>query len=240
MAGSVNAADNLTINANASDPAPRAAWEAVVAGFKRENPEVDVRLNLFDHESYKKSIRNWLTSASPDVVFWFVGNRMRDFVSRGLFEDVSSLFTPVVRAEISKPALDLVTVEGKQFGVPYSYYQVGFYYRRDLLAKAGVTEPPSDWNGLLGTCRSLKAVGLEPFAIGTKDLWPAAAWFDYLNLRLNGSAFHLQLTAGTISYLDARVRAVFARWRELIELGCFSRNHASATWRERPSIAVPR
>ena len=79
-------ARTLIINANTSDPAPRAAWEAVVADFRRDNPGVDVKFNLYDHESYKKSIRNWLTGASPDVVFWFAGNRMREFVSRNLLD----------------------------------------------------------------------------------------------------------------------------------------------------------
>ena len=57
--------------------------------------------------------------------------------------------------------------------------------------------------------------GIEPIAIGTRDLWPAAAWFDYLDLRQNGLAFHMALMQGKVAYTDPRVRAVFERWREL-------------------------
>ena len=74
----------LVINSNNADPAPRAAWQAVVDRFQRENPDLSVELNVYDHESYKKAIRGWLTSAPPDVVFWFAGNRMRQFVTPGL------------------------------------------------------------------------------------------------------------------------------------------------------------
>lgn len=229
-------AGTLTINANASDPAPRAAWDAAVDGFKRENPDVVVKFNNFDHESYKRSIRNWLTGASPDIVFWFAGNRMREFVRLGLLEDVSTQFTPAVRSELHRPAIDLVTVDGRQYGAPYSYYQVGFYFRRDLLEKAGLAEAPKDWPALLDACRKLKGSGVDAFAIGSKDLWPTAAWFDYLNLRINGAAFHLDLTGGAVPFTDSRVREVFARWRELIELGCFSRNHASVSWQESQAL----
>ena len=83
-----------SINANSADPAPRAAWEAAVGQFQREHPDVQVQFNVYDHESYKKAIRNWLTGAPPDVVFWFAGHRMRQFVAPGLLEDVSDLFTP--------------------------------------------------------------------------------------------------------------------------------------------------
>jgi multiple sugar transport system substrate-binding protein len=226
----------LVINANTSDPAPRAAWEAVVADFQRDNPGVDVKFNIYDHESYKKSIRNWLTGASPDVVFWFAGNRMREFVGRKLLADVSDLFSEEVRAAMPRAGVDLVSVNGRQYGVPYSYYQIGFYFRRDLLERAGVKQAPATWADLVAVCRSLKADGLEPFAIGSKDLWPTAAWFDYLNLRTNGHDFHMALMRGEVPYTDERVRAVFAKWRELLDLGCFARNHASLSWQESQAL----
>ena len=235
MAGPASAR-TLIINANTSDPAPRAAWEAVVADFRRDNPGVEVKFNLYDHESYKKSIRNWLTGASPDVVFWFAGNRMREFVGRNLLTDVSGLFDDEVRASISRAGIDLVSVEGRQYGVPYSYYQLGLYFRRDLLERAGVKQAPATWADLIETCRALKADGVEPFAIGSKDLWPTAAWFDYINLRSNGHAFHMALTRGEVPYTDTRVRAVFAKWGELLELGCFAKNHASLSWQESQAL----
>jgi ABC-type glycerol-3-phosphate transport system substrate-binding protein len=34
-------------------------------------------------------------------------------------------------------ALELVSHAGRQYGVAYTYYHVGFYYRRDVLAGAG-------------------------------------------------------------------------------------------------------
>lgn len=223
-------AGTLVINANTSDPAPRAAWEAAVQRFQREHPDVQVRLNIYDHESYKRAIRNWLTAAPPDVVFWFAGQRMRQLVEPGLLADVSELYTSEVREALHPSALELMSVRGRQYGVPYTYYPVGLYYRRDLM------QAPASWADLLAICERLAARGLEPIAIGTRDLWPAAAWFDYLNLRLNGYDFHMALMDGGIPYTDTRVRAVFARWRELLERGCFSRNHASSSWQESQAL----
>jgi multiple sugar transport system substrate-binding protein len=229
-------ARTLVINANTSDPAPRAAWEAIVADFQRDNPEVDVKFNVYDHESYKKAIRNWLTGASPDVVFWFAGDRMREFVTRKMLTDVSDVFSEGVRASLPRAGIDLVSVKGRQYGVPYSYYQIGLYFRRDLLDRAGFREAPATWAELIEACRGLKAEGLEPFAIGSKDLWPTAAWFDYLDLRTNGHAFHMALTRGEVPYTDQRVRSVFAKWRELLDLGCFAKNHASLSWQESQAL----
>ena len=129
-----------------------------------------------------------------------------------------------------------MTVDGRQYGVPYSTYQIGLYFRRDLLEGAGIAQAPRDWAELIEACRKLKSAGLDAIAIGSKDLWPTAAWFDYLNLRINGHAFHMELMRGAVPYTDSRVRAVFARWRELVDLGCFSRNHASVSWQESQAL----
>ena len=225
-------ASTLVINSNASDPAPRAAWEQVAKRFQNENPHIKVQLNVFDHESYKTSIRDWLTGAPPDVVLWFAGVRMRQFVELNLLTDVSALYEPQVKDELHPSAIDLVTFRGRQFGVPYAYYNVGFFFRRDLLQKADVASFPTDWPAFLAACGKLKAAGVTPIAIGTKDLWPAAAWFDYLDLRSNGFAFHVDLMQGKIAYTDARVYALFARWRELLDNGCFVSHHASVKWQE--------
>jgi len=229
-------AGTLVVNANTADPAPRAAWEELAARFQAENPDVELRLNIYDGESYKKSIRNWLTSAPPDVVYWNAGYRMRQFVTPGLLEDVSDLYTPAVKASIHPSALDLVSVAGRQYGVPYTYYPIGFFYRRDLLQSADMGEMPRDWDGLVAACLKLKAKGIEPFAIGTRDLWPAAAWFDYIDLRLNGLQFHLDLMRGAIPYTDPRVARVFEYWRVLVTAGCFSRNHSSSSWQESQAL----
>ena len=229
-------AGTLVINSNTTDPAPHAAWQAAVDRFQFENPDLTVEFNVYDHESYKKAIRIWLTGMPPDVVFWFGGNRMRPFAARGLLMDLSELYGADARARMHPSALNLVSHGGRQFGVPYTYYQVGFYYRRDVLAAAGVREPPGTFGELVAACDKLKAAGVEPFAIGTRDLWPAAAWFDYLDLRENGYAFHMSLMEGAVAYTDPRVRAVFDRWRELVDRNCFSRNHASSSWQESQAL----
>jgi multiple sugar transport system substrate-binding protein len=228
-------AGTLVVNANASDPAPRAAWQAVAARFAKENPDVRVELNVYDHESYKKAIRNWLTGMPPDVVFWFAGERMRQLSQPGLLEDVSDLYTREARDALHPSAVALVTDRGRQYGVPYAYYQIGLYYRRDILQSAGIAEPRT-WDDLLSACEKLTGRGIEPIAIGTRDLWPAAAWFDYLDLRINGLAFHLSLMEGRVPYTDPRVRAVLTAWNELVARNCFSANHASASWQESQAL----
>lgn len=224
-------AGTLVLNTDASDPMPKAAFEAMVKGFEAENPDIKVKINVFDHEGYKTSIRNFLTAQPPDLITWYAGNRMAPFIEAGLIEDVSDLWVKEGLSETLKSAEASMTVKGKQWGVPYTYYQWGIYYRKDIFNKLGISEPKT-WQELLAASAKIKAAGMTPFAIGTKQSWPTAGWFDYLNLRVNGYKFHMELTSGKVAYTDKRVTAVFDKWDELVKPSYFLANHASFTWQE--------
>lgn len=227
-------AGEITINSDHSDPVPKKAMEELIADFQKANPDVTVKWNNFDHEGYKSAIRNFLTADAPDVVAWYAGNRMEPFVKAGLFDDVTDVWTANGLDEQLKSSATSMTIDGKKWGMPYTYYQWGIYYRKDIFAEQGIT-PPKTWAELLAASEKLKAAGITPFTIGTKALWPTGGWFDYLNLRVNGYEFHMELTAGKVPYTDPRVKAVFEKWGELVKADYFIANHAAIDWQD----AVP-
>jgi len=231
LLGAQAMAGELVINYDGSDPAPKEAFAMVIEKFGAENPDITVKWNLFDHEGYKTSIRNFLTADAPDVAAWYAGNRMAPFVNAGLFEDVSDVWADNGLDEAMASTAPSMTIDGKKWGVPYTYYQWGIYYRKDIFADKGI-EVPTNWEEFLAACATLKEAGITPITIGTKYLWTAAGVFDYLNLRTNGYEVHNDLTAGKIAYTDERIVAVFEKWAELVEPGYFIEDHAAFSWQE--------
>lgn len=224
-------AGELIINTDASDPAPKAAWQQMADGFMKENPDVKIKINTFDHEGFKTSIRNFLSANPPDIVTWYAGNRMAPFVNANLFEDVSDVWAKEGLKEKLKSANSAMTINGKQYGVPYTYYQWGVYYNKSVFTKHGIAVP-TNWEDLVKSSAKLKAAGVTPFAIGTKALWPTGGWFDYMNMRVNGYQFHMDLTSGKVPYTDKRVAAVFDKWDQLVKPGYYLSNHASIDWQD--------
>ncbi len=96
-----------------------------------------------------------------------------------------------------------MTIDGKQWGVPYTYYQWGVYYRKDIFDQYGLSEPAT-WAEEKANCQTLLDNGVKCYTIGTKFLWTAGGWFDYLNMRTNGYDFHARLTAGEESWTVGR------------------------------------
>ncbi|WP_375566759.1 ABC transporter substrate-binding protein [Oceaniradius stylonematis] len=231
MAGSASASE-LVITFDDLNPAPKAAFEAAVEAFRAANPDIEVTANNGDREAHKNTIRSALQNDAPDVITWYPGNRMAPFVDAGLFMDISDLWASDPNLsqhfEAIKPTMSR---DGKQWGVPYSYYQWGVYYRKDIFDKLGLSEPTT-WDEMLAACDVMKENGVTPFTIGTKFLWTAAGVFDYLNLRTNGYEVHNALTAGEIKYTDDRIRATFANWETMLERCSFVDNHATMSWQE--------
>ncbi|MEM8741832.1 MAG: ABC transporter substrate-binding protein [Pseudomonadota bacterium] len=221
---------DLKIFLDTSNPAPRATMEELIGDFQALHPELNIETTIIDREAYKTQIRNFLTANAPDVATWYAGNRMLPYVEPGLFEDVSDLWEGELSEKLASTKAAM-TIDGKQWGVPYSYYQWGVYYRLDIYEELGLEEP-TDWESFKANCQAILDSGRKCFTIGTKFLWTAAGWFDYLNLRQNGYEFHMDLTAGKVEWTDQRVVDTFGRWRELIDMGAYVDNHTSYSWQE--------
>ncbi len=220
-------------NSNQSDPGPRAFDEAIVADWNAANPEMPVRHSTVNHEDFKQAIRAYLVAEpAPDVLTWFAGNRARFFIDRGLILPISDVWEDAGwNDSFPKGFRALSEVDGEAYFLPVSYYWWAVYYRPSIFAEQGIT-PPETWDELLAACDTLDGAGLIPITIGTKFRWTAAAWFDYLNMRINGPEFHLSLMLGNESYTDPRVKDVFVHWQELFDHNCFIENPAAYSWQE--------
>jgi multiple sugar transport system substrate-binding protein len=233
LAGPVSAelTGDLRIFLDTSNPAPRATMEAMIGRFQEQHPGLNIETTVIDREAYKTQIRNFLTANTPDVATWYAANRMRPYVEAGLFEDVSDLWAEPAIADNLASTKGALTIDGKQWGVPYTYYQWGVYYRADIYNELGLSEP-ANWDEEKANCAKIVASGRACYAIGTKFLWTAGGWFDYLNMRTNGFDFHMQLARGEVEWTDSRVRDTFANWRRLIDMGGFVADHQNYSWQE--------
>ena len=221
------------------DPIPLAAMEALIADFEAANPDVDVQLNTFDHEGYKTAIRNFLTTDAPDLANWYAGNRMAPFVKAGQFQDVTDVWDANGLNDSLGSAAASMTIDGKKWGVPYTYYQWGIYFNKDAYKAAGVDVPAAtgvDWATFVSNCEKFKAAGIDCLTTGTKALWPGAGIFDYMSLRTNGYEWHMDLANGKIAWTDPSVKKVFT------ELGkvqpYVTANHAAIDWQDAAALLV--
>ncbi len=191
--------DAATLNVNVSARGnQRSTWQDAFDKFKKANPDVDLKVTYITEEAYKVQMGGWLATDPPDVVSWHDGERMAYYAQRGLLEDLSPDWSKNGWSQQYASVKEASTYKGKQYAAPLGYDAYGFFYRKDLFEKAGIKSEPKTWDEFLDACKKLKASGVAPIAVAARDSWTLAAWFDYLDLRINGNAFHQQLMAGEI------------------------------------------
>ena len=98
---------------------------------------------------------------------------------------------------------------GKQVFVPTSYYWWGIFYRKSNFAKWGVRSRRPGTSS--STCATSSRARASPRSATVPAATPRGsppAWFDYLNMRVNGATFHRELLAGKHRFDDPEVRKV--------------------------------
>lgn len=169
---------------NATADPGKSYYQSVADAYRQAHPNVTIKVQPLQNEQFSTKIPVALQSNNPPDIFQqWGGGQLADQVRAGKVQDLTEAVRPWIGS--LGPAVNNWQVDGKQYGVPYTFGIVGFWYNKSLFQKAGITAPPATFEDLLGAVQKLKSAGVAaPIAIGSKDKWPDAFYWDYLALRL--------------------------------------------------------
>jgi len=185
---------------NANQGTGKALWAQVAKEFEKSHPGVTIQDVPLQNEQFTTKIPLALQSNDPPDVFQnWGGGGLVDQVKAGKVADVTKYVSPWIK-DIGGAAAGW-QVGGKQYAIPYSLGVVGFWYDKELFAKAGITSPPKTWPQFTADVQKLKTAGITPIAIGSKDRWPDAFYWDYFATKLCSKAT-MQLSAVTYNFKD--------------------------------------
>ncbi|WP_307531261.1 ABC transporter substrate-binding protein [Paraglaciecola psychrophila] len=228
----VLAKQQLKIAASISNSAQRAAYYNLIRAFEDEYPDTQISITSFTSEVFKTKFPQMLLSDQYDILNWHAGERLFEYIEQGNVASISDIFTAKeMTGMFEKVVIDAISLEEKIYALLIFYYQIGSYCHKPLFLKFGLTEP-SNWDEFIEVCDILKQNNVSPIYIGNKSNWPATAWLDYLNLRLNGIQFHKDLMRGEASYLDERIQNVLKKLQYISEANYFIQNHQDLEWKQ--------
>jgi raffinose/stachyose/melibiose transport system substrate-binding protein len=157
-------------------------FQNVIKTFEASHPNITITNVPLQNEQFKTKITPALRGSNPPDIFqqWGSGQQATQ-VKTGKLADLSTDVSSWV-GQLGVPATAWQT-DGKWYGIPYDLHVVGFWYRKDLFAQAGITTPPTTITELVTDDNMLKAKGIAPIAVGMKDGWPGAFWWEYFAVR---------------------------------------------------------
>jgi raffinose/stachyose/melibiose transport system substrate-binding protein len=168
---------------NANQDPGMTFWKTVADEYTAAHPNVTLQITPTQNEDFKTKLPLALNSDTPPDIFQsWGGGGLKQQVDAAKVQDLSAA-TASWTSTIIPAALSPYQIDGKQYGIPYDLGLVGFWYNKDLFTAAGIATPPATWDDFIADVAKLKTSGTAPIAVGEKDTWTGAFWWEYLALR---------------------------------------------------------
>src|SRR3954471_16407618 len=198
-------------------------WEDVAREFEAKTPGVKIETQFLENEAYKAKLPSMLQSKDrPQIIYSWAGGVLKSQIEAGVLEDITAQLGDT-KNNLSPAAVNAFTADGKIYGIPFAQSQVGFFYNKELMAKAGVDGAAiKTWDDLLGAVKKLKAAGVTPLMVGGADKWPLHFYWTYLAGRVGGKpAFEAALRGENGGFAGETFVKAGQLFKQLVDLQPF-------------------
>jgi raffinose/stachyose/melibiose transport system substrate-binding protein len=193
-------ADPVTLQmwTNATADPLKGIFQKAADDYHAAHSDVTIQITPIQNEQFTTKIPLALSSDNPPDIYFNQGaHLLADQSQSGKVADITDSTKSWI-GDVGTAAGNW-TVDGKQMGIPYTMHVVGFWYRKDLFEQAGITGTPATMKDLNDDIAKLKAKGIAPIALGGKDRWPDAFYYDIFALRLcDKDTMKTQMAAGKL------------------------------------------
>ena len=162
------AADVVTIHVLTMDQAglKPAEIDQIARDFEAKNPDIKVVMEYLSYDFIHDKIVTGMAAKPPAYdavmldVIW-----PDEFIKAGYLLDVTDRITPEMKSGMFEASWNGVTRNGKVYGLPWLMDVKYFMYNKDMLQKAGITDPPKTWEELVEQAKIIKEKGVVEFPI---------------------------------------------------------------------------
>lgn len=143
--------------------------DVLAKDFMAQNPGVTVKVTPIAWEiAHDKLLTSVAGGQTPDVsqmgTTW-----MGEFAATGALEEVPD---SIDMESFFEGARNTAIIDDKPMGVPWYVETRLLYYRKDIAEKAGITEPPANWDELKAMAKAMKEKGGARYGIAlAPDNW---------------------------------------------------------------------
>jgi multiple sugar transport system substrate-binding protein len=163
---------------------------ALVKEFETANPGVKVQVTAIPWDAAHDKFTTAITAnKTPDIAM--VGTTwMGEFAGMGALDPTPGTIDKSVFFDGAQKTTE---VDGTSYGIPWYVETRLVYYRTDLAEKAGITSPPTDWDGLKAMAKAMQdkagakwGIGLQAGGTGSWQSVMPFAWSAGADLTKDG------------------------------------------------------
>jgi len=156
----------------------------------------------------------------PDMAVLAAPGTMQEFAKDGKLVALDSfLDMNKIRSEYSQGWLDLCTVDGQLYAIPYkAANKATVWYNPKVFDTYGLGVPQT-WDELIALSDQLVAAGLSPWSIGVESGgtsgWPGTDWIGQILLSESGAEVYDQWVDHEIPWTDSQVKSAWEKFGQI-------------------------
>lgn len=147
------------------DPAELEVWNQIVADFHQAKPNITVKVEVSDWDSYWTKLKTLLSADTPPDVFAMDAPLYLDYQSRGVLLNLQPYLdkNPDLLKGVYPQTLDAYKTSDGMYGLPRDFQTIVLFYNKDMFDAAGVAYPTGDWtyDDLRDAAKKLTIVGAD-------------------------------------------------------------------------------
>jgi multiple sugar transport system substrate-binding protein len=159
--------------------ATQPTFEGMAKEFMAAHPDVDIKIEVVQWDNLQQRLTTDIAGGNPPDIT-LIGTRwLVDYVHNDIAEPLDSYITPEFKSRFIESFMAPSTINGKVYALPVAASARAMYYNKDLLAKAGIQNPPATWDELVADAKKIKALGSDTygFALQGKEIETDAYWY---------------------------------------------------------------
>lgn len=169
--GSAGAKTTLNVWSHAyGEAGTQQALTRYATAFTKANPDIAVKVTWTPGDYSGKLNATLLTDAAPDV--FEIGDFRESLARQGQIAQLDDIYGSA-KSDFNPGARDMVTVDGKLYGVKTLDDVMMLYFRKSVLSKAGIT-PPDSFDALADAAKALSSKKTKGLFVGQDGLGDSA------------------------------------------------------------------
>jgi raffinose/stachyose/melibiose transport system substrate-binding protein len=208
------------------------AWDNILAVFEAANPDIDVKFEPSLNTNYDATVTSAVDAGTgPDLITCRPFDITLQWYQKGGLVDIKDIEGLSHFSDVAKGAWS-TDDKSATYCVPMASVIHGFIYNQDIFDQVGVEVPKTE-SEFFAVLDKIKAAGIVPLDITTKDAWTTAT-MGFNNMWPNfagGEKARLGVIDGTMKLTDpgfVAALATVARWKDYLPEGHESIGYADA------------
>jgi ABC-type glycerol-3-phosphate transport system substrate-binding protein len=193
------------------------SFEAVLAGFKKANPDVKVTYQGAGDDAPQVIATAIAGGNPPDIGTMPQPGTMADFAKSDKLKPIT-FASSTVSKNFSPFWVDLGKVNGKLYGIFFKGSQKStVWYNVNSFKNAGVVASDTKtWPQFLDAAKTIRASGQKAYSLGAADGWTLTDLFENIYLRTAGIAKYNLLSQHKIKWTDPSVKTALQTMAQVV------------------------